>query len=97
MKKGEVEEVIRMIKESNIDVKTLIEEPKNFSQNPIFSACIVADHEKAFRMVKALSDLGCDPRFNDSLKQTPLFYASRDGNNQIINFIVNEMHEDVNK
>lgn len=86
-----------MIKDSNIDVKQLIDEPKNFSQNPIFAACIASSHENGYRMVKALSDLGCDPLFNDSLKQTPLFYASRDGNNQIINFIVNERHEDVNK
>ena len=86
-----------MIQESNIDPKQLIDEPKNFSQNPIFSACIVSDHLLGFRMTKALTELGCDPLFNDALKQTPLFYAARDGNTQIINYIVNEMHEDVNK
>lgn len=86
-----------MIQESNIDPKQLIDEPKNFSQNPIFSACIVSDHSLGFRMTKALTELGCDPLFNDALKQTPLFYAARDGNTQIINYIVNEMHEDVNK
>jgi len=57
-----------MIRESNIDVKQLIDEPKNFSQNPIFSACIVADHSLGFRMTKALTELGCDPLFNDALK-----------------------------
>ena len=31
VKKGEVDEVIRMIRTHNIDVSTLIDEPKNFS------------------------------------------------------------------
>ena len=31
VKRGEVEEVIRMVREFNIDLATLVDEPKNFS------------------------------------------------------------------
>ena len=88
VKRGEVEEVIRMIRESNIDCANLVDEPKNFSQTPIFSACIVPDKELAFKMIKVLTEMGMDPIKEDSLKQTPLFYASREGNTEAINFLV---------
>lgn len=86
-----------MIREANIDVVNLIDEPKNFSQTPIFSACIVQDHNLAFRMIKALVDLGIDPTKEDSLKQTPLFYACREGNNEAITYLVSERKDNVNR
>lgn len=87
VKRGEVEEVIRMVRESNIDCANLVDETKNFSQTPIFSACIVPDKELAFKMIKVLVELGMDPIKEDSLKQTPIFYASREGNADAINYL----------
>ena len=97
VKRGEVDEVIRLVRESSIDVKQVLDEPKNFSQTPIFHACIFPDKEVAFKMIKVLIDLGMDPIKEDSLKQTPLFYASREGNVQAIEFLCNQAGDDVNR
>ena len=34
--------------------------------------------------------MGVDPQHRDSLKQTPLFYAARDGKLQIIQFLIDQ-------
>jgi len=88
---------VRIVREANIDVSTLIDEPKNFSQSPVFSACIVAEHDLAFRMMKALVDLGISATREDSLKQTPLFYACREGNNQAVAYLVKDCRDNVNR
>ena len=97
VKKGEVDEIIRMVRTHNIDVTTVIDEAKNFSQTPIFSACIIADHDLAFRMINVLVELGIDPLKEDSLKQTPLFYAAREGNAKIIEFMCARSADIVNR
>lgn len=65
-------------------MRAVIDEPKNFSQTLIFSACVVPDKATAFNMLKMLTDLGVDGSKEDSLKQTPIFYACREGNNEAI-------------
>jgi len=35
-------------------------------------------------MVTTLTNLGVDAAKEDSLKQTPIFYACREGNNEVI-------------
>ena len=88
VKKGEVDEVLRMIRDFNIDCSSVVDEAKNFLQTPIFSACIVPDHELAFKMIKVLIEQGISPTKEDQLKQTPLFYACREGNEAAINFLI---------
>lgn len=66
-----------MVNELGIDVKSVVDEVKNFSQTLLFPACVVRDSDLAFKMVKLLHSLGVDARQEDTLKQTPLFYASR--------------------
>ena len=39
-----------MVKEYGIDIATLLDEPKNFSQSPIFSACVVKSEETSMKM-----------------------------------------------
>ena len=97
VKRGEVDEVIRLVRDSSIDVKQVLDEPKNFSQTPIFHACIFPDKDHAFKMLKVLIELGMDPIKEDSLKQTPIFYASREGNSQAIDFLVNQAGDYVNR
>ena len=43
IKKGDVEEVSGLVREYGIDLANLIDEPRNFSQTVIFSACVVKD------------------------------------------------------
>ena len=45
VKRGEVDEVVRFVRESGIDITKVNDEPKNFCQNPAFSACIIRDEQ----------------------------------------------------
>ena len=85
-----------MVREYGLDLSTLIDEPKNFSQTPIFSACVVKGEENSLKMVQVLIDLGCDPNREDDLKQIPLFYASREGYNKVVNLLISH-GADVNR
>lgn len=60
VKRGDVDEVVRIVRESGIDVSQVIDEPKNFSQTLAFTACIIRDQELALKMVKVLIELGVD-------------------------------------
>lgn len=41
-------------------------------------------------MARVLRELGVKPDQPDNLNQTPLFYAAREGKNQLVDFLVNE-------
>ena len=55
------------------------------------------DKAIAFRMVTALTSLGTDPSREDSLKQTAIFYACREGNNEVIQYLVDIGKDYVNR
>ena len=97
VKRGDVDEVVRIVRESGIDVSQVIDEPKNFSQTLAFTACIIRDQELALKMVKVLIELGVDPQKEDTLKQKPIFYAAREGNIALINFLMSLGSEDLNR
>ena len=86
-----------MVRESSIDVANVIDEPRNFSQTLVFSACIIPDKDVALQMIKVLADLGVDPLKEDTLKQSPLFYAAREGNSAVIDFLCARDAELVNR
>ena len=88
---------MRIVRESGIDVSQVIDEPKNFSQTLAFTACIIRDQELALKMVKVLIELGVDPQKEDTLKQKPIFYAAREGNIALINFLISLGSEDLNR
>ena len=48
-------------------------------------------------MIKMLTDLGVDGAKEDSLKQTPIFYACREGNNEAIRYLVDGCKDYVNR
>ena len=41
VKRGEVEDVIKMVRDYNIDPSVVIDEKDKFCQTPLFSACII--------------------------------------------------------
>lgn len=41
--------------------------------------------------------MGVDPLKEDALKQTPIFYAAREGNTNLINFFISRGIDDLNK
>lgn len=57
-----------MVKELKLELRTILDETKNFSQTPLFQACIIPDQELAFKMIVLLVELGADPIKEDSLK-----------------------------
>lgn len=55
------------------------------------------NHDVAFRMIKTLMELGIEATKEDALRQTPLFYACREGNMQAISHLVKEGRDNVNR
>lgn len=86
-----------MVSEMNIDVTTVIDESKNFSQTLLFTACVIRDPEQSSKMVQLLISLGIDPKKEDTLKQTPLFYAARQGNQETIQLLCKDNGDLVNQ
>lgn len=76
------------MREYGIDISSFTDEAKNFSQSPIFSACVVKNEETSLKMCQVLIDMGADPNREDDLKQIPLFYAAREGYNKVINLLI---------
>ena len=48
-------------------------------------------------MIKVLIELGVDSKKEDTLKQTPLFYACRQGNAAAIEYFITEGGDNVNR
>ena len=48
-------------------------------------------------MINVLVELGIDAVREDSLKQTPLFYAAREGNAKVIDFLCAQKGDIVNR
>lgn len=79
-----------MVREYGIDLKTIIDEPKNFSQSPVFSACVIKNENISLKMCRVLIEMGADPTREDDLKQIPLFYAARDGYSSVVNYLIDQ-------
>ena len=88
VKKGEVDEVVRLVRETGIDIANLLEDAKNFNQTPVFFAAINPNHETALKMVQVLVEMGVNPLKEDLLKQNPLFYCAREGNMKVAQLLV---------
>ena len=66
-----------------------------FQQNANFFATQIKDEEKAIKMVKWLTNKGCKLNLTDTLGQTCLFYAARDGKRDLVSCLV-ELGMDIN-
>ena len=51
---------------------------------------MIRDPEQSLKMIKMLRTLGVDPTKEDTLKQSPLFYASREGLTEVIDYLCTE-------
>jgi hypothetical protein len=54
----------------------------------MFSASLIKDENAAIAMMKIFVDMGVQASKPDALNQTPLYYAARDGKNQVIEYLV---------
>ena len=87
MKKGDINEVLQMVQEMGFNVATMNDE-QSFKQNALFSACVVPDKNNSFKIVQYLLQQGIPATQADTLSQIPLFYASREGNVDVINLLL---------
>lgn len=55
-----------------------------YYQNLIFTAFTGPNEDKIIDMLKVLVSLGVDFLYKDKLKQTPLFYAAKNGYDKLI-------------
>jgi len=82
-----VPDILNMVRENSIDIAHLKDE-QNFGQSAMFSASVVKDSEAAFAMAIALHEQGVNPGQPDSLNQTPMYYAVREGHFALINWFI---------
>lgn len=97
VKRGEVDEVVRLVRESGIDLSQVVDESKNFNQSLAFPACIIREQAVAMQMMKVIVDMGVDPLKEDTLKQAPIFYAAREGHCHLINYLIQLGSDDLNR
>jgi len=71
----------------SIDVANLVDE-SNFNQNAAFSAAVIKSEDQSLKMLKVLQEMGVNCAKIDNLNQTPLYYAAREGNNKVIEYLI---------
>jgi ankyrin repeat protein len=54
----------------------------------MFSVALINDDNQALKMGKVLKEMGVNPSLPDTLNQTPLYYAAREGKNYFIDFLI---------
>lgn len=89
VKDGNIDQIVQEHRYRGYDIGSLVDEA-NFKQTPMFSCALIRTDDQAVRTAKVLKDLGVKPDQPDNLNQTALYYASREGKLQLIDFLVNE-------
>ena len=95
VKDGNIDQVLQEHRVHNYDVGSLLDEA-NYKQTPMFSTSLIRNDGEAVRMARVLRELGVKPDQPDTLNQTALYYASREGKLQLIDFLVKEGNCKVN-
>lgn len=54
----------------------------------MFSASLIPDDNTAVKMGQILKEMGVNPGQPDTLNQTPLYYAIREGKNQLADYLI---------
>ena len=89
LKTGDRAKYYEMLHMHNIQPREVID-ANNFNQNLLFSATALRDEDSAIELCTELIKKGADPGVIDNLKQTPLYYASRDGGLKIAKFLIDQ-------
>ncbi|CDW71912.1 bromodomain containing protein [Stylonychia lemnae] len=87
VKKGEIDQVMQEINRAGIEASNLVDET-NFKQTLVFSATLIPDDARSVQMVQVLKQLGVSPSQPDTLSQTALYYAAREGKNQLCDYLI---------
>lgn len=83
---GNLEQVRHEVAQLNVEVSNMYDMP--YYQNALFKAIMIANEGPAFDMVRFLVEAGCKSNYVDYLKQTPLYYAAREGKSKIVKYLI---------
>ena len=78
VKDGNIDQIVNEKYVRGFDIGSLLDE-SNFKQTPMFSTSLVRSDDLALRTARVLRDLGVKPDQADTLNQTALYYAAREG------------------
>ena len=92
--KGDVDAVKKQENRMGLDVQYQMD--GELQQNANFFATQISDTEKAIKMVRWLFSKGCKIGLTDTLGQTCLFYAARDGRLPLVSCLI-ELGVDINQ
>ena len=77
-----------MVRDFGLDLQNLRNDRQNYEQTALFEACAFKDKVKATRFVRFFLEQGVNPTVQDTLQQLPLFYAVREGHDEIIDILI---------
>lgn len=83
---GNLEQLKERASQMQVALDELYDLP--YYQTAVFRAVIIKHEQKALDMLQYLHEQGCQIDYVDFLKQTPLYYAAREGKCRLIKFLV---------
>ena len=89
VKTGNISTVLDTNQRYNIQLRDIVDNAK-FKGNLLWVATVIRDEDRCIAMMTFLLKYGVDPLYRDSLKQTPLYYSSRDGLNKVCQFLIDQ-------
>jgi ankyrin repeat protein len=87
VRSGDIERFQREQRMYTVEARDVVDENQYF-QSLLFTATTINDQDKSIKMLSYLIENGVDPMQRDNLKQTPVFYAARDGKVNVLQFLI---------
>ena len=86
VKKGDIPGVQRDLNMFNIDPKLIFYD--TYNQTPIFYCSLIKEEALCLKMANFFVSLGVSCPHKDTLKQTTLYYAAREGQVKLLDLLV---------
>ena len=90
VKSGDLQKFNQECSNYHVELRDVISDPAQFSQSLHFSATAIQNEDLAIQFITILIESGVDLFQKDNLKQTPLFYACRDGKIKLAQFLIEQ-------
>jgi Bromodomain/Ankyrin repeats (3 copies) len=87
IKRGDIDQVVAEIERSGVE-RSQLNDDANFKQHLIFTCSVIPDDSLATKMGNVLKKMGINPGQVDTLSQTPLYYACREGKLQFTEWLL---------
>lgn len=90
VKSGDLQKFSLECSNYHVELRDIISDPVSFQQNLLFAATAIPSEAMAIQFMTNLIESGVDLHQRDNLKQTPLFYACRDGKIKLVQFLIDQ-------